>query len=187
MVVQRTRRRFTVDEYHAMARAGILDEGDRIELIAGEIVEKPPIGPERAGSVGGAAELPMRRLGDRAHVRAQSPIRLDERNEPEPDIVVLVRRPDFYRSAHPRAAEVLLVMAVADSSATSDRATKLPRYAGAGIAEAWLVDLVHGRVEVHREPGPDGYRLVRYSGRGDQVSPEAFPDCTLTADELLVS
>ncbi|MDN5362881.1 MAG: hypothetical protein PWP70_1928, partial [Moorella sp. (in: firmicutes)] len=36
--VEVARRRFTVDEYYQMARAGILGEDDRVELIEGEII-----------------------------------------------------------------------------------------------------------------------------------------------------
>ncbi len=39
-----TRRPFTVDEYCAMAEAGILSEDERVELIDGEIIIMPPIG-----------------------------------------------------------------------------------------------------------------------------------------------
>lgn len=35
----RPRHRFTVEEYHRMVEAGILDEDDRVELVGGEIVE----------------------------------------------------------------------------------------------------------------------------------------------------
>ena len=45
MTVPVARRRFTVADYERMADAGILTEDDRVELIAGEIVEMSPIGP----------------------------------------------------------------------------------------------------------------------------------------------
>ena len=74
------RRRFTVVEYHEMARAGILSEDDRLELIEGEIVEMTPssaatpwvctvspISPTgfttRARAAGGDASCPRREMG----------------------------------------------------------------------------------------------------------------------------
>lgn len=38
------RHRFTIEEYHKMAEVGLLGEGDRVELIDGEVVEMSPIG-----------------------------------------------------------------------------------------------------------------------------------------------
>ncbi len=51
MAVALTKRRFTVDEYHRMAEAGILRDDDRVELIDGEIVEMTPIGFQHARCV----------------------------------------------------------------------------------------------------------------------------------------
>jgi Uma2 family endonuclease len=95
-------------------------------------------------------------------VGTQSPITLDDANEPEPDLVLCHRV-----GRKPVAAEVLLVVEVADSSRDFDREIKLPRYARAGIPEFWLVDLTEDRVEVHTRPGPEGYaerRLVPATG-----------------------
>ena len=44
-------RRFTVDEFHRMAEAGILHEDDRVELLGGEIVEMSPISGRHAACV----------------------------------------------------------------------------------------------------------------------------------------
>ena len=185
MAVQLTRRRFTVDDYYAMARAGILHEDDRVELIDGEIVEMPPIGPGHAGSTDGGAELLIRRFGDLVQVRIQAPIRLNAHNEPQPDLALVRRRADFYRSGHPTPADVLLVIEVADTSLETDQRIKLPTYARASLPEVWLLDLQHDLVLVHRDPGPDGYRLVTTARRGERLAPLAFPDRELTIDELL--
>ncbi len=97
MAVQLTRRRFTVDEYHWMARVGILGEDDRVELIDGEIVEMAPICPGHAETVDELAERFIRGFADVARVRIQNPIRLSEYEEPQPGLVLLRRRADSYR------------------------------------------------------------------------------------------
>ena len=51
MPIELLRRRFTVDDYHRMAKAGILGEDDRVELIEGEIFEMAPIGSRHASTV----------------------------------------------------------------------------------------------------------------------------------------
>lgn len=42
------RRRFSVEEFHRMARAGLLGEDDRVELLEGEIWQMSPIGSRHA-------------------------------------------------------------------------------------------------------------------------------------------
>lgn len=185
MAVQLTRRRFTVDEYYGMARAGILGEDDRVELIDGEIVEMAPIGPGHGGSVIYVNGHFFRRFGDRAEVSVQNVIRLDRYNEPQPDLALLRQRAESYRTAHPGPADVPLVVEVADTTLATDRRIKMPLYARFGLPEAWLIDLRHGVVLVHREPGPDGYLVVTTARRGEHLSPLAFPDREVAVADLL--
>lgn len=180
-----TRRRFTVEEYHRMGEAGILPEDERVELIEGEIVMMTPIGPPHAGSVNRLTRLWTSRLGDRAIVQVQNPVRLTLDTEPQPDLALLRPRADFYAKSHPQATDVFLLIEVADTTAETDRRVKIPLYAKAGIPEVWLLDLSADRVEVYRQPTPDGYRQVLSFSRGQAFAPGAFSDLTLTADDLL--
>jgi Uma2 family endonuclease len=81
--------------------------------------------------------------------------------------------------------DILLVIEVADASLAADQRVKMPMYARAGLPEAWIIDLQHDLVLVHRDPGPDGYRLVTTARRGERLAPLAFPNRELTIDELL--
>ena len=180
-----TRRRFTVDEYHRMAEAGILGEDDRVELLDGEVVEMTPIGPRHAGGVNRLNRIFTARLGERAVVCVQNPIVLGRHWEPQPDLVLLRPRDDFYTGAHPRPGDVLLTVEIAETSLEGDRRVKVPAYARSGVPEAWLLDLPGDRLEAHRDPGPEGYRDVRALARGERVAPEALPDLELSVDELL--
>jgi len=185
MSVQLTRHRFTVDDYHAMAEAGALREDDRVELIEGEIVDMTPIGLRHMAAV----DILTRRLtlgcGERAIVRVQGAIQLGPHSEPQPDLVVLKPRDDFYRTKAATADDVLLLIEVADSSLQFDRTVKLPLYARAGVPEVWLVDLVRDEVEVHGDPGPEGFRRTETCGRGTRLEPAAFPDVSLAVDDLM--
>ena len=116
---------------------------------------------------------------------SQDPVRLGEFAEPQPDLALLRPRADFYATAHPTPEDVLLLVEVAETSADYDRQVKLPLYARGSIAEVWLVDLEHDRIEVYQDPSPDGYRDARAVNRGQLLSPSAFPDLPLSADELL--
>ncbi|HBH00339.1 MAG TPA: Uma2 family endonuclease [Candidatus Rokubacteria bacterium] len=186
MLVQPTRRLFTAEEYHRMGEAGILHDDDRVELIEGEIVEMAPIGSPHAGTVDRLNRLFTSRLGERAIVRVQGPVLLAAvESEPEPDLALLLPRPDFYTTGHPEPPDVLLALEVMDTSVERDRRVKLPLYARAGIAETWLVDLNTGCVEVYRRPGPAGYQDSRVARRGESLAPHAFPDVALAVADLL--
>src|SRR5579859_1306263 len=97
MMIEATHRRFTVQDYHKMAEAGILLEDDRVELIRGEIIEMSPIGSEHVASVNRAQRVLARMLPESsAIISVQNPIRLDDLSEPQPDLAVLRYRPDYY-------------------------------------------------------------------------------------------
>ena len=156
-----TRHKLDVHDYHRMGETGILGEDDRVELIGGELIDMAPIGQGHAASVRGLTHVLVMARGDRALVSIQNPVRLDRFNEPQPDAALLRPRADNYRTgAPPGPADVLLLVEVADSTLRYDRAVKLPLYARAGIGEVWIVDLHRLVVDVHREPGPDGYAAM---------------------------
>ncbi len=177
--------RLTVDDYHRMAKAGILREDDRVELIEGEIVEMAPIGSRHAACVNRFTRLFGRHLHERAVLAVQNPLHLNERSEVQPDVALLRVRSDDYAGSHPGPVDVMLVVEVSDTSAGWDRHHKLPLYATAGVPEVWLVDLTPGIVELWNAPQGASYRERRVVGAGGQVAPQAFPDVVLRVAELL--
>ena len=150
-------RKFTVAEYYRMAEVGILEPDERVELIEGEIIVMPPIGAEHAWNVDFASDFITRRLDERLIVRSQNPVRLSDNSEPEPDIAIMLRRPEGYGAAHPTPADVLLIIEVADSSLTYDRNTKAHIYGRSGVPETWVRNLPEDCIERFTEPGADGY------------------------------
>ncbi len=185
MSVVLKRRWFTVDEYHRMGEVGILTRADRVELIDGEIVEMTPIGAPHARCVMFLNDAFVRHLAGRAVVSPQNSLRLGEHLEPQPDLILLRPPLERYGKVIPGPRDALLVVEVADTSQHRDRVLKLPRYASAGVPEAWIVDLEGGVVEVYRTPSPGGYLSSRRLGRGEDVSPGAFPDLVLAIDDIL--
>jgi Uma2 family endonuclease len=180
-----TTRRFTVDEYYRMAEVGILEPGERVELIDGQIVRMAAIGTKRAACVNRLTRLLVHVPESRALVAIQNPVRLNDLSEPEPDVTLARPRSDDYASAHPGPDDVILVIEVANTTVEFDRDVKGPLYAAAGIPEYWLVDIPGDRVAVSREPGDAGFRDVSAHPRGQGLHPVGFSDLDDPVDSIL--
>ena len=183
---QPKRRLFTVDEYYAMADAGILTRDERVELIDGEIIVMAPIGNEHAASVDIGTDLfaPLM-VAERATVRVQAHLRLSARSQPEPDLMLLKRREDFYRHQAPGADDVLLLIEVSDSSLSYDRSVKLALYARFNIPEVWIANIPARVVEVYAEPSGGEYTSSRTYRPGETVTPTAFEDMQLPVSRII--
>ena len=177
-------RRFTVDEYLALGAAGILAKEERIELLDGEIICMAPIGNRHLNSVDWVAHLMGPAIGDRAMVRVQGSIQLDEASMPEPDIAV-IRLRSINDIGPTLPSDVYLLVEVADSSLEFDLGEKLARYAAAGIPEVWVANLRAGELVVNTEPAGAAYANVRVVPLGGTVSPRAFPDVTLAVADFI--
>ena len=182
MSVDVIRRRFTVDEYLKMAQAGILSRRPRVELLDGEIVEMTLSGAPHGNAIGIIIRLLNSGVGSRGFIWPQLAVLLPPASAPEPDLAVL--RPRSYHDALPVAEDVLLVIEVSDSSLRRDREAKLPLYARAGIPEYWIVDVNAEVIEVRTGPSGSDYTSLRRFGRGEFLSPAAFPDLRIPVDDL---
>src|SRR5579864_7727048 len=152
-----TRWAISVADYHRMHEAGILGEDDRVELIDGEVRQMSPIGIPHAAIVKRYIALFSPQVGQTAIISAQDPIQLNDLSEPQPDIVLLRYRDDFYGNAAPTAADVLLIIEVSDSTLLYDRQEKLPRYALAGVPEVWITDVEGEAIERYTDPVGNQY------------------------------
>jgi len=153
--------RMTVDDYHRMGETGILGPELRTELIEGEVIEMPPIGPPHGGKVNLLNALFNKAVGSRGVVSVQNPVVLDEYSEPQLDVIILRPRADYYSASHPRPQDVILMVEVADSSLRYDREVKMALYAKAGVPEFWLVDLQGRRLTRYRNPEAGAYTEIQ--------------------------
>jgi Uma2 family endonuclease len=178
-------RLFTVNDYYTMAETGILARTDRVELIAGEVVEMSPIGSRHAACVKRLNHHLTAGLGTQVMLGVQDPVRLDDHSEPEPDVTVLRPQDDFYASAHPGPTDVLLLVEVSDSSLLFDREVKLPLYAANAIPEVWVVNLVKDLVEVHRAPRHGAYTESQQLRRGERLTLAASASFEVAVEAIL--
>ena len=177
--------KFDVHQYHAMAKAGVLNEDDRVELIDGEIAAMSSIGPEHVGAVNSSAEFWILALAGKATVQIQGSVRLDEWNEPQPDVAILKRRDDFYRSGLAGPDDVLLLIEVSDTSLRYDRRIKLALYARFGIPEFWIANIRARSIEVYTDPVNGEYTSLQTFRRGQTITPTAFPDVVLPVSDII--
>lgn len=184
MSVARTHHRFSLTDYEQMIDRGILTESDRVELIRGEIIDKMSIGDLHAAAVLLLTSLFHRSVLNVALVSVQNPVVFDD-SQPEPDVVLLKSRGDWYAGGKPRADDVLLLVEVADSTLDFDRYEKCSLYAESGIAEYWILNLLDRTLEVHRQPQSGGqYAYVRSFTASDAVDLTKLPGMTFTVGEL---
>jgi Uma2 family endonuclease len=177
--------RLTVDDYHRMAKAGILHEDDRVELIEGELIEMAAIGSYHFTTVNNLTRQFSTQPGDRFIVSVQNPVRLSRHSEPLPDLTLLHPRADKYANGLPGPEDVLLIVEVSDTTVAADRKVKLPLYAAAGIPDAWLVNIPRRSVEVHREPRGGRYQQVTVFRKGERVSLLMLPDVSIAVEDIL--
>jgi Uma2 family endonuclease len=184
MTVQITRRPFTVADYARMRETGILSEDDRVELIDGEVRVMSPIGPIHAAIVKRLNTLLNRLLHGTVILSVQDPIQLHDYSEPQPDLAILQYRDDFYAQAHPVADDVLLVIEVSDTTVEYDRDEKLPTYAHANIAEAWLIDVNSFTVEQYMQPRNGKYLMKQIFERGDTITAQSVAALQIDVDRI---
>jgi Uma2 family endonuclease len=143
------RHRITVHDYHRMAEVGVLGPDARVELIEGEIIDMASIGKDHQSIVDQLNRMLVRAVGDDAIVRVQGSIRLSQWSEPEPDVVLLAPRADFYRGEFALGTDTLLVIEVSDTTLRYDRDVKVPLYARHGVPEVWIVDVQNDALLVY--------------------------------------
>jgi len=144
-------RRWSVDEYHTMLRAGILSEDDHVELLDGWLVSKMTKNPPHRIATRRVRKVLERVVPLGWYVDSQEPITLPS-SELEPDGAVIRGDTSDYADRHPPAAAVALVVEVADASLEFDRTLKKVIYAQASIPVYWIVNLIDGRLEVYADP-----------------------------------
>lgn len=177
------RYKLSIEDYHKLGEAGILDEDSRVELIEGDLIEMAPIGIPHMRCVNRLTRILVTAAGESAVVSVQNPVALPPRSEPQPDFALLKPTAEnAERVPHPE--DVLLVVEVADTTLAYDRKTKLPLYARAGIVEVWIVDVQSQTIETFRSPGPSGYAQTAHYRRGASVSPAQLPEISVRVDDI---
>lgn len=164
-------RLFSRDEFQQMIDSGLF-AGEKVELLEGMVIAMSPQNTPHATTVNRLNYQLMKLCGPEIYIRVQSPVSLDEHNQPEPDVALCLPDPLDYVEAHPRPEQIFLIIEVADASLRQDRQRKARLYARSGIPQYWIADLGRRRVEVMTNPdkAAEKYRRVRSFRAGQTIA-----------------
>ncbi len=183
-------RRWTRHEYERLIDHGFLDEDEPIELLDGLLLVKEPQHSPHRTAVLLVAKALERAFGEGWFVQTQSPIILDDRSEPEPDVCVVRGSPRDYVDSHP--TRPALIVEVAQAGLRRAQGRKATVYARARIADYWIVNLIDRVLEVHREPARPGpalrhwtYATIETLGADATIRPLAAPSAGIRVADLL--
>ncbi|MEM6805999.1 MAG: Uma2 family endonuclease [Bacteroidota bacterium] len=174
MAVKLSRRLLSTEEYYSMAKIGILSPDEKVELIRGEIITMSPIGNKHAYVVDQLNRVLFSKLIDKAHIRVQNPVSLDNYTEPEPDITIAKLPFQQYKTKHPKADDIHFIIEVSGSSFEFDKKVKLPLYASMSIPEVWLVNLEKDTIEVHKTLKHTTYQQIEVYQIGAEIPLSSF-------------
>jgi Uma2 family endonuclease len=184
----RRRWRWTAEQFHQLSNAGFFRDS-HVELVNGELYELTVNPPHNVAVC--LTCLALRAVfGQGFAVRDQKSLDLGRRYQPIPDAAVVVGEPRDYAAKNPTTAVHLAE--VADSTLRHDRKVKGHRYAQAGIADYWILNLIDRELEVYRRPEPDPshpgrfrYADVTIIPANGHVSPLAQPNARIAVADLL--
>jgi Uma2 family endonuclease len=180
--------KWTRDDVVRLAELGFFS-GQRVMLIDGELLAMPPMNRDHANGIMYALQVVQAAFGPGYAVRPQLPLNLGQTTDPEPDLAV-VSGPVRSHAETPTTA--VLIIEVADSSLAYDLGDKASLYAAADIRDYWVVDVVHKRLHVFREPradpaAPHGFSFSQYCflNPGESIAPIEIPGTPIRVDDLL--
>lgn len=152
-----------------MGEAGVFLPEDRVELIEGVIVRMSPIGVAHRFAVDQLNDILPTIVKPNWYVSVQNPVSM-KRSEPQPDIAVVRGTTRDYVNRHPGAADVGLLIEVADSTLDYDRRAKGFTYSRYNVPLYWIVNLVDKCVEVYgRAQNQSVFSLMEVHDRSSTV------------------
>lgn len=177
----KTLTKWTVEEYHDLIEKGILDH-KRVELLQGELIEMTPESPLHSYVMQSSNNYLKHLFSGRAVLQEGHPITLSY-SEPEPDIAVVKLPSEQYRTRHPNAADILLLIEVSNSTLNYDLHDKKDVYEREGLEEYWVIDIPNQRLHVFKDLVDGKYHSLIIHTDGI-ISPHAFPDVEVEVKKL---
>ena len=160
--------RMSIEKYEQLVGSGVFTKRDKLQLINGRLVAKVTKNPPHAVANDRCRNALSRSLPTGWSIRTENPVRLPPGSEPEPDQCVVRGELTDYVERHPCAADVGLLIEIADASLADDR-TMARTYAASDVRIYWIVNLVDRQIEVYTSPTADGYDDMQAYKPGENV------------------
>jgi Uma2 family endonuclease len=158
-----------IADYELLDKEGAFEGYQKTELIDGVVYA---VNPQHRPHGFAKDELAYRlrraleSIGSNLHVATEQSVALQPSSEPQPDIIL---------TSEPRGpgaipgSSVALLAEISDSSLRFDLTEKAAVYAGAGIAEFWVVDVDAGLIHQMWSPADRGYAERRELKFGERI------------------
>ncbi|MFM9941592.1 MAG: Uma2 family endonuclease [Hyphomicrobiaceae bacterium] len=173
------RRAWTVAEIERMVASGFLDEGERFELIGGEIVPMSARGAHHENVKRALNKFWVRALPPDMEVLTETTLRSGANDFREPDFVFW---PSAVADLQPQHVE--LIVEIADSSLAYDLGRKAAYYASLGLPDYWVIDAQSLVTRVHRDPAGEAYASIIASDRQTFLTPLRLPGLAVRLADL---
>ncbi len=181
--------RWTRHEVYALCDSGWFSD-KRVNLINGRIIVTPLSSSEHNYTVDTLVEYLRTIVPAAYYVRSEKALGVSLHNDPGPDAAIVKGTRHDYLKDHPTTA--IFVSEVSKTTLHADLNVKPFLYALAGVPEYWVIDLVHRRLIVHRDPILDEespmkhrYALVRTLEAADSLAPHFAPNSVIEVAVLL--
>jgi Uma2 family endonuclease len=175
--------KWSIDSYHQIIAAGILDDRS-VELLQGEIIVMSPEGEFHAYYNTEVADYLRELLGNKVKIRDAKPITLPNDSEPAPDIAIVKPLGTAYLEHHPYPDDIFWLIEFANTTLKKDLGIKKNIYAAAGIPEYWVVNLQATELKVFRNLIDGEYREELTVTTGS-IQPRSFPGTIVDVQRLL--
>jgi Uma2 family endonuclease len=152
--------RLTVGQYDKIVASGIIAEIKRVELIEGLLVAKMGRNRPHVQSGKRGFRAIERLLPAGWHVSKEDPVVVSEGSKPEPDLSVVRGEIEDFDHRDVTAADVALVVEIAESSLSVDRLEMKRIYSASRIPVYWIVNLIDRQLEVYTDPDRGEYRTT---------------------------
>ncbi len=176
--------RLTVHDFDLLFRAGALERVPRVELMDGMICEMNPqysdhsfIKDEVVAALRAAAPAPLR-------VFSETSLILDQYNMPAPDVALCE---PFPRGGPLPLESVRILVKVSVNTLADDLGRKRALYAGAGVPEYWVVNVLARAIHVFATPdrGRAVYADARVVAFGAPLLAQTVTGMTIDTAPLL--